>query len=60
MGLGHFDLKKTPTLIKSLENKTVTNACCGRNYVISLGKTLRKGEIIKRPAHTSSNSFVNR
>ena len=37
LGIGDFEIRKTPSLIKGLQGKIVTKVSCGGSYVIALG-----------------------
>jgi X-linked retinitis pigmentosa GTPase regulator len=42
LGVGDFEIRKTPSLIKGLQGKVVTKVSCGGSYVIALGGNITK------------------
>jgi len=53
LGMGDFEPRVQPTLVKALQGKTVTQISCGGSYTIALGKTINSSKAIPVPSSVS-------
>ena len=56
LGLGDCDPRLHPFPVLNLKGKFVTNVCCGDDFVMCLGKNIKKEVVTQAEVHTTKSN----